>query len=54
MAYVKIGLMIVGFTLFTLILEGCGAPLYKGPTSDHFDGRRFYNAEPDDHTFGAI
>ena len=54
MTYVKIGLMIVGITLFTLVLEGCGAPLYKGPTSDHFDGRRFYNAEPDDHTFGAM
>ena len=30
-------------------VQGC-SPLYKGPTSDHFDGSRFFNKEPD-HSF---
>ena len=27
-------------------VQGC-SPLYKGPTSDHFDGSRFFNKESD-------
>jgi len=31
--------------LFFQVIEDCSA-LYKGPSSDHFDGRRFFNKEP--------
>lgn len=29
-------------------------PLYKGPVSDHFDGRRFFNKEPDHSFFDMV
>jgi hypothetical protein len=29
-------------------LAACASPRYQGPPSDHFDGQRFYNAEPFD------
>jgi len=38
---------------FTVTMGGCSAPLYKGPSSDHFDGQSFFNKEPD-HTFGDM
>ena len=36
--------------LLLVIISSCHNKLYKGAPSDHFDGRRFYNEEPD-HTF---
>jgi len=45
---ITIVLVLLG-ALCTVALEGCNA-LYKGPPSDHFDGLRFFNKEPD-HTF---
>ena len=37
-----------------LASAGCSSHGYKGPVSDHFDGERFYNAEPIEHGFGDL
>jgi len=36
-----------------IVTDGC-SPLYQGPPSDHFTGKRFFNAEPIDHGFAKI
>jgi len=42
----------IAAVLFIMVLTGCGS-LYNGPPSDHFDGSRFFNGEPD-HTFSDM
>ena len=44
---------IIMATHLLVVIGGCHRTLYKGIPSDHFDGRRFYNEEPD-HTFGDM
>lgn len=34
--------------------EWIAAPHYRGPESDHFDGKRFFNAEQGEHGRGAL
>ncbi len=40
------------FLLSIIFLPACGA-MYRGPVSSHFDGRRFFNPEPN-HSFGDM
>ena len=37
-----------------LATAGCSSYGYKGPVSDHFDGKRFHNAEPIEHEFADL
>ena len=36
-----------------IVTDGC-SPLYQEPPSDHFNGKRFFNAEPTEHGFGKM
>ena len=41
--------VLMSVLLFAMYFQGC-CNAYKGPPSDHYDGSRFFNSEPD-HTF---
>lgn len=41
--YLIIGLVLAFFALFFIIGASLDAPRYKGPISDHFDGKKFFN-----------
>ena len=46
-------IILIFVSIFIYIaIEGCSAS-YKGPPSEHFDGSRFFNKEPD-HTFSDM
>jgi L-ascorbate metabolism protein UlaG (beta-lactamase superfamily) len=48
-----IAFIILLIGLATMFILNYG-PLYKGPSSDHFDGRRFFNKEPDHSFFDMV
>ncbi len=47
MYYHKTAIKIIAALILLLIIFGRNSTLYQGPSSDHFDGSRFFNREPD-------
>ncbi|WP_372765254.1 MBL fold metallo-hydrolase [Litorivivens sp.] len=44
----------MALAVVSVVFAGCSPARYQGPVSDHFDGKRFHNADPFPHGFSDL